>query len=204
MQAGAAALKVASRADNFDESMAHSVRGWSNLFQGIWHIFVGCGIPADCSFCKLRRPSAKTSIMRVRKAFERVAFPTLITLRKESQYRHLWKHLIKFFGITFESTRRRYQLDKKCCSMFCTSRNSGHRSETRRICLGCLTVFYCDRDCQARYALLLICPGYLALTFLLATGIFIERNVATLRTAAQLLMQIQLLADSMRLRCLIW
>ncbi|PPR02137.1 hypothetical protein CVT26_012096 [Gymnopilus dilepis] len=149
MRAGAAALKVASRADNFDESMGDSVRGWYNLFQGIWHIFLGCGIPIDCPFCKLRRPSAKTFIMRVRKAFERVAFPTLITLRKGSQYRHLWKHLIKFFGITFESTRRRYQLDKKCCSMLCTSRNSGHRSETRRICLGCLTVFYCDRDCQA-------------------------------------------------------
>lgn len=150
MEAGAAALQKADEADTSDDEMRIQVRGWYNLFHGIRHIFIGCGVPVDCAFCKPRLPTSRTSVMKIRPAFERVALPTLATLSKNSEYQYLWKQLIKFFDITAESVRSRYQHGQKCSDVYCASRLFGSQSEKKRVCLGCLSVFYCGRGCQKR------------------------------------------------------
>lgn len=113
------------------------------------------GMPGGnaCPSCK--GPVPDSFLKAARTSLEPVAIPTWEALRqsetpKTSKYLALWHDMILLLGITRQSIRERYRLEKKCCNLDCPTRNSGGRSEKKSTCIRCYSVYYCDRVCQRR------------------------------------------------------
>ncbi|KDR68689.1 hypothetical protein GALMADRAFT_160763 [Galerina marginata CBS 339.88] len=142
VEIGAAALKLANK------SGSEEVPAWYEIFEKIKHSmtcknFNGCEYHATPQFLR----AARTSL-------ERVAIPTVIALQEEvvvggeRKYLVQWMALGRVLGITEESIRERYRTDRKCCNLGCPARNLGVQSSKKHTCTVCLSVFYCNRECQ--------------------------------------------------------
>lgn len=125
---------------------------WFHFFSHINHVMT-CERGNACPSCK--GPVPESFLKAARTSLEPVAIPTWEALRqaetaKTSKYLALWYEMILLLGITRESIRERYRLEKKCCNLDCPTRNSGGRSEKKSTCVRCYSVYYCDRVCQRR------------------------------------------------------
>ena len=139
-----ACSKALVRAESADED--DDTESEFNFFHDICHI-VECKGSQGCSFCN--GPTTESFINAAKKSVERIAFSTAAALGEDSTHAGLWSNLISCLEITVESARKRFHLDKKCCNVHCPKRNLGNRS--KKTCVRCQSVYYCDRNCQERY-----------------------------------------------------
>ncbi|KAJ3501891.1 hypothetical protein NLJ89_g9135 [Agrocybe chaxingu] len=122
IEVAAEGFKKANRAPSHTQRI-DDAGTFYQFFQNIGHA-LGC---ADTTSCKLHCTPAFRDGMRAN--VERIGITTFISLQEElgadGKYLELWTGLTRLLGITDESIRERYQMDRKCCNLECPFRNAG-------------------------------------------------------------------------------
>jgi hypothetical protein len=141
-EVGVAAFKISSKTGS------DNAEAWYEIFEKIRHSMT-CRNEAGCAY-----HATPIFIQAARTSLERIAIQTLISLEEEvktsKKYINLWHQLLVLLGITRQTIRERYRLDKKCCNLECPARKSGIRQEKKHTCSQCRAVWYCDAICQKR------------------------------------------------------
>lgn len=166
VEVAATALKIANK--SWPASKPPNSAGSFYAFFGNVQHSMTCEKGAACTF-----HATPQFLQAARTSLERFGIPTLIALQEDvgagGKYLDLWTSLAKLLGITKEAVRQRYRLDRKCCNLTCPARNSGTHTARKSLCSECESVYYCDRTCQKRYAIILAVRMLLTV-LILATG----------------------------------
>ncbi|CAA7271177.1 unnamed protein product [Cyclocybe aegerita] len=141
---------------------------WGKLFSRLQHA-ITCDRVGECNFI-----ATSELVSALRASLARVAVPTWVALeeleswgsspecgavaaleckeKEEEKDKGLafWCEFLGQLKITEDDVREQYRLDKKCGNIICPARLSWVKSPKKATCVGCRSVFYCDRACQKR------------------------------------------------------